>query len=71
MSTIAVQHTWKPINVSAVMWYISCALHHARTYPAAIQKGVADLCVYINYNHLQMHVHTSIEIFLLRNYRYV
>ena len=43
---------------------ISCSLHHACTYPAATQKGEADLC--FNYNvHVQMHVHTGVKIFSL------
>ena len=39
-------------------------LHHARTYPAATQKGVADLCLcQLVTMYVQMHVH---KIFSLR-----
>ena len=34
-------HKWKPINA-----HTAHALHHAHTYPAATQKGVADLCLH-------------------------
>ena len=33
----------------AAMWW-SHGLRHAHTYPAATQKGVADLCLSISYN---------------------
>ena len=39
-------HIWKPINASAAMWYVSCALRRACTYIAATQQGVADICLY-------------------------
>ena len=35
---------------------ISRSLRHARTYPVATQKGVADLCLY---QLATMHVHTD------------
>ena len=55
---------------------ISNALCHAHTYPAATQKGVADLCLcqlatmYVQM-YVQMHVQTCIKIFSPRSCRYI
>ena len=63
-----VSSTWR--NQS--MYTLQCAhdLCYACTYPAATQKGLADLCLY----QLQcacncMCIHPSIKIFSLRSYR--
>ena len=56
-------HTWKRNTCCDV---ISRGLHHiyARIYPAATQKGVADLCLcQLATMCVQMHVH---KIFSLR-----
>ena len=54
-------HKWKRNTCCDV---ISRGLHHARTYPAATQKNVADLCLcQLATMYVQMHVH---KIFLLR-----
>ena len=55
---------------------ISHALCHAHTYPAATQKGVADLCLcqlatmYVQM-YVQMHVQTCIKIFSPCSCRYI
>ena len=47
---------------------ISLALRHARTYPAATQKCVADLCLAISITmHVQMHVHIR-HVAIIDNY---
>ena len=47
-------HTWKGNTCYNV---ISLALHRARTYPVATQKGMTDLCLYqLATMHVQMHV---------------
>ena len=48
---------------------ISRALRHARTYPAATQKGVVDLCLYQLQSMCKcMCMHTGIKIFLPCSY---
>ena len=47
---------------------ISCALHHAHTYPVATQKRFMLKSITM---HVQMYVHTGIKFFSLRSYRYV
>ena len=46
---------------------ISCTLYHARTYPVATQKGVADLCLY-QLQCMCKCIHTGIKNFTLRSY---
>ena len=50
----------EPINTCLYCDVISRALRHARTYPVATQKGVADFI------SITMQVHTGIKVFLLR-----
>ena len=51
----------QPIKTRTAMQ--SHALHHARTYPVATQKGVADLCLYVSFTmHVQMYVHIETDI---------
>ena len=62
-------HTTTRANQCMCCDVISRALRHARMYPAATQKGVADLCLYQLQCNVQMHVHiAALKNFLLCSY---